>query len=606
MCGIAAYIGKRRDRNAIQIVMEGIQHLEYRGYDSSGIAAWIDGELYVRKQTGKVADLKQILDTEQCTAHLAVAHTRWATHGKPHERNAHPLFDAANQLVVVHNGIIENFEVLRQELESQGIRFSSETDTEVIAQWIGREYRGDLLVAVQRVVPKLHGAFAIAVLHKAHPDCLIVAAKESPLCLGIGHQETFVASDPNAFLAYTRDVIYLHGCELAKVEAGCISVFDAELMPIAKTTESLGHGLEDISRGEYPHYMIKEIFEQPKTLRHALLSRFSESQGNAIFDEIDFAQRKIDRIIILACGSSYHAGLIGAQMIEEWARIPVQVEVSSEFRYRNPIIFDATLVIAISQSGETADTLAAMRELREKGAAIVGICNAQNSTLAREVDATLFLRAGPEIGVASTKAFTSQLAVLALIALKLGRMRGRSLDEGQHFVKDLIALPSQIETILIRRQQIQQIAQDYASYQNFFYLGRRYMFPTALEGALKLKEIAYINANGYAAGEMKHGPISLIDEDCPTVACLCDAFTVAKMKSNLREVKARDGRVLAIAFEDEEVPMADDLLYVPRTRDELAPILVTVVTQLLAYEIARCRGCEIDQPRNLAKSVTVE
>lgn len=606
MCGIAGYIGKRKDRNGIQVVMEGIQHLEYRGYDSAGIAAWIAGDLCVRKQVGKVAALERLLQSEPKDAHLAIAHTRWATHGKPHERNAHPLFDQAHQLVVVHNGIIENFEALRQELEREGVAFTSETDTEVIAQWIGREYRGDLLLAVQQILPKLHGAFAIAVIHKEHPDCLIVVAKESPLCLGMGHQETFVASDPSAFLAYTRDVIYLHGCEVAKVEAGHVSVFDAALMPIEKTLESLSHGVEDISRGEYPHHMLKEIYEQPKTVRHALLSRFSASQGNAVLDELDFTHRKIDRIIILACGSSYHAGLIGAQMIEEWARIPVQVEVSSEFRYRNPIVFDPTLVIAISQSGETADTLAAMRELREKNAWLAGICNVHNSTLAREVDAALFLRAGPEIGVASTKAFTSQLIVLSLIALKLGRMRGRSLADGQRFVEDLLALPTQIESILSQREQVQAIAQQYAQYQNFFYLGRRYMFPTALEGALKLKEIGYINANGYAAGEMKHGPISLIDAACPTVACLCDAMTIGKMKSNLSEVKARDGRIIAIAFEGEELPMVDDLFSIPRTRDELAPILTTVVTQLLAYEIAVCRGCEIDQPRNLAKSVTVE
>ncbi len=603
MCGISGYIGKRE---AVQIVLEGIHKLEYRGYDSAGIATIVDGKLHVDKQVGKVSALEEHLTQQTNPGHVAIAHTRWATHGKPSTENAHPQVDQANQVAVVHNGIIENHEQVHTQLAKQGVKFRSETDTEVISQLIASLYEGDLLQAVKKAIPLLQGAFAIAVIHEKHPDQIVCAAKESPLAIGEGDGEMFVASDSQAFLKYTRNVIFLHSSEVALITKEGVQAFDAASMPIPKKSQEIGHETEDASKGEYSHYMLKEIFEQPQTLQNALLSRYSEKYGTAILDQLKLKERKVKRIVILACGTSYHAGMVAGYMLEDLARIPVEVEVSSEFRYRNPIVQDHTMVIAISQSGETADTLAAMRELKEKGADILGICNVQNSTLARETEHCLFLRAGPEIGVASTKAFTSQLVVLTLLALKLARHGQMSQAEGQEMIAHLMALPAQAKQVLAQYETIKKIAKKYAHYDNFFYLGRRYMFPTALEGALKLKEIAYVNANGYAAGEMKHGPIALISPDCPTVACLGDSVTHAKMLSNLREVKAREGLLISIAPEGMDPGIADDVITIPKTCDELSPILTTIATQLLAYEIASQRNCEIDQPRNLAKSVTVE
>jgi len=606
VCGISGYVGKHKHRDAVAVVLEGIQKLEYRGYDSAGIAAIVNGKLQKKKEVGKVAFLKETVGLEQWQAQVAIAHTRWATHGKPTQVNAHPHHDHHHSCLLVHNGIIENYDILRAELLACGIPFVSETDTEVISQLIGLYYQGDLLQAVQKTVKRLEGAFAIAVVHEQHPQEIILAAQQSPLCIGVGEEEMFVASDPQAFMHYTRKVIYLHHDELARVKCDTTEIFNHQLVLKAKQQHVIAHELEEASKGHYAHYMLKEIYEQEHTLQRAMFERMSLVEGTALFPELDLTQRKIDRIVILACGSSYHAGLIAAHMIEEWARIPVQVEISSEFRYRNPIIFENTLVVAISQSGETADTLAALRELKRKQAYILGLCNVQNSTMTHEVDASIFLRAGPEIGVASTKAFTSQLAVLYLLALKLARTRHMSLEQGQSLVTALQAVPQQMQQVFAQHEIIKDIARRYAHYHNFFYLGRRYMFPTALEGALKLKEIAYINANGYAAGEMKHGPIALIHADCPTVACLHDLMTLPKMCSNLLEIKARDGLVIAITPEGLRPEAADDVIEIPRVRDEIAPILTATAMQLLAYEIALLRGCEIDQPRNLAKSVTVE
>lgn len=582
--------------------MKGIKNLEYRGYDSAGAAAIVDGQLRVKKEVGKVALLESSLAQENWQASIAIAHTRWATHGSPTLANAHPHYDAGHQCVVVHNGIIENDEALRTTLKQQGIIFASETDTEVISQLIGTLYRGNLLEAVQAAVPYLHGAFAIAVVHQAHPDELIVVAQKSPLCIGVGEGEMFVASDPGAFVKYTRRAMYLHGAEVARLTANTIEVFNEQGQRIMKPIEEVGFAVEDVSKGQFPHYMLKEIYEQPQTIQNALLSRLSADTAH--FEGCHIAWKEVQHIIILACGTSYHAGLIAAYMLEEYARLPVHVEVSSEFRTRTPIVLPGTLVVAVSQSGETADTLAAMRELKGRGAQLLGICNVQGSTMAREVDHCLFLRAGPEVGVASTKAFTSQLVVLTLMTLQLARLRGLPLEEGEAISTALRALPAQVQTILAQRPHIQAIARRYHTYDHFFYLGRRYMFPTALEGALKLKEIAYVNANGYPAGEMKHGPIALIDPQCPTVACMGDRQTFSKMLSNLREVKARHGKVIALS--PTELSLADDVILIPQTRDELSPILTTLATQLLAYEIAILRNCEIDQPRNLAKSVTVE
>ncbi|HEY4831211.1 MAG TPA: glutamine--fructose-6-phosphate transaminase (isomerizing) [Waddliaceae bacterium] len=608
MCGIFAYLGPRE---AIAIVMEGIHKLEYRGYDSAGVAAIIDGELKCDKEVGKVSCLEESIADKGWESRISIAHTRWATHGRPSKVNAHPHFDQEMKCAVVHNGIIENHDAIRNLLQKRGITFRSETDTEVISQLIGFLYKGNFLRAVQRALPLLQGAFAIAIIHQDHPAEIICAAKESPLAIGIGQGEMFVASDSIAFLQYTKRVIYLHSSEVAHVTEHNVRAYDAHLAPIIKESENLTLVAEAVTKGGYKHYMLKEIFEQPQTVQNALLSHFSEQFGTAILDGLHFSDDellKIQRIVILACGTSYHAGLLAAYMFEERAHIPVTVEISSEFRYKNPIVLDNTLAIAISQSGETADTLAAMRELREKGAKILGICNVQGSTLAREVDSCLFLRSGPEVGVAATKTFTSQLVILSLLTLRFARMRQMSRQEGKSFIDALIELPEQIRFILEQDVYIQMIAQKYAHYDNFFYLGRRFMYPTALEGALKLKEIAYVNANGYPAGEMKHGPIALINDKCPTVAFCADSVTYPKLICNLMEVKARSGPILAIAPKGSPdiEKIADDVIWIPPTIDELEPILSTVVAQLFAYRIAEKRGTEIDQPRNLAKSVTVE
>ncbi|MCH9609819.1 MAG: Glutamine--fructose-6-phosphate aminotransferase [isomerizing] [Chlamydiales bacterium] len=581
MCGIAGYIGERK---AVPIVLEGIHKLEYRGYDSAGIAAFIDGKLEIEKKVGKVSNLDHTFEGK--TSHLAIAQTRWATHGTPNEANAHPHFDHAQTCAVVHNGIIENHEKLRKQLEKKGIQFHSETDTEVIPQLISSLYQGDFLAAVQQAVSHLEGAFALAVLHKDHPEEMVCVAKESPLAIGVGEGEMFIGSDAQAFLKHTRQVVYLHSGEVAHLTAKEVKVFDTNRALLTKEITEVGNEIEDPTKGNFTHYTLKEIYEQPHTLK------------TAIMGEIDLKLETVSRIVILACGTSYHAGLIASYTFEELARIPVEVHVSSEYRYRTPIVSKGTLAIAISQSGETADTLAAINELKKKGAKVLGICNVLNSTLTRLADDCLFLRAGPEIGVCSTKAFTSQLAILFLLASKLGSQTT--------FQKELKVLPEKAKQVLQKHDQIKEIAAKYAQFDNFFYLGRRYMYPTALEGALKLKEIGYINANGYAAGEMKHGPIALIEPNCPTVACMGDQLTYDKMISNLREVKARAGKIIAIVPEKWDASLADDVITIPQTCDELAPILTTIATQLLAYEIASLRGCEIDQPRNLAKSVTVE
>lgn len=608
MCGIFGYLGSRK---AVSIVLEGIHKLEYRGYDSAGVATIIDGKLAFEKEVGKVVHLEEALSLRQWESRIAIAHTRWATHGPPTRDNAHPQLDREKKCAVVHNGIVENHEAVRTLLQKRGIPFQSETDTEVISQLIGFLYKGNFLRAVQRALPLLQGAFAIAVIHQDHPKEMICAAKESPLAIGIGQGEMFIASDSSTFLKYTKRVIYLHSSEVAHVTEHTVKAYDAHLAPINKESEDLSAIAEEVTKGSYQHYMLKEIFEQPQTIQNALLSRFTEQFGTATLDGLHFSDEellKIQRIVILACGTSFHAGLLASYMFEERARIPVQVEISSEFRYKNPIVLENTLAIAISQSGETADTLAAMRELREKGAKILGICNVQGSTMAREVDSALFLRAGPEIGVAATKTFTSQLIVLALLTLRFARMRQMSQKEGKNFIDALTKLPADVKFVLEQEAAIQNIARKYAHFENFFFLGRRFMYPTALEGALKLKEIAYVNANGYPAGEIKHGPIALIHQACPTVAFCADSVTFPKTLSNLMEIKARSGPILAIApiGMPDIKSIADDVIWVPETLDELAAIPSTVAAQLLAYHIARLRGAEIDQPRNLAKSVTVE
>ena len=606
MCGIFGYIGSR---NAVRLSIEGIKRVEYRGYDSAGIAYINDGALTIVRSVGKVQELETKIDDR--TAPIAIAHTRWATHGKVTEANCHPVSDAKKTLCLVHNGVIENFQQLKEELQKQGVTFITETDTEVIANLIAQLYQGDLLSAVQEASLLLKGGWAIAVMHKDHPDQIIVSRQGCPLVIGVGTNEMYVASDTNALVQNTQEVIFMNDGEIARITEDDVELFDAEKTPLTKQVEMLKHSAEEASKGRYDHFTLKEICEQPQTIRNAMSSRFFEQYGTVAFEDLHLSSTDllaIKRILIIACGTSYHAGLIAGYMFEDMARIPTQVEISSEFRYKNPIVEPGTLVIAISQSGETADTLAAVRELKAKGALSIAICNVQGSTITREADSTLYLRAGPEIGVCSTKAFTSQLVVLSLFCLMMARLRHLSKMEGQDFLHALRSIPDHIESVLSQQSRIEALAAKYSVYNDCFFIGRRYMFPTCLEGALKLKEISYINANGYAAGEMKHGPIALLNSSCPTIALACDILTYDKVISNIQEARARHSPIIAITFENDDRihTLADDVIHIPKTRDELAPIPAAVACQLFAYFAAKQRGADIDKPRNLAKSVTVE
>lgn len=607
MCGIFGYVGKK---NPVDTVIEGLKKLEYRGYDSAGIAGVKNGVILHCKEVGKIEILEKQVKASKITLDLAIAQTRWATHGKPNRINAHPHLDAKQSLALVHNGIIENHAELREILKEKGVQFISDTDTEVVAHLIADYYEGDILKAIQQTVQQLKGSYALAIVHRDQPKKIFAVAHEAPLAVGIGKQENFIASDSNSFANHTQNVIFLTDSEIAVVSADECEIYDSSMKKISRPPQKLPIDVSDISKGHFEHYTLKEIHEQPRSIHNAFQKRLQEEYGIAVFDELDHMQNEfsgIERILILACGTSWHAGYVGSYMIEDRARIPVQVEISSEYRYKNAIVSPGTLVIAISQSGETADTVAAVRELKAKGAKVLAICNVQGSTITRDADATIYLNAGPEIGVCSTKAFTSQVVVLALLTLIWARMRHMSKTEGQNFLQAIKNLPEQIQQVLDKSHQIQSLAKKYAKYENFFFLGRHYMYPTSLEGALKLKEISYINANGYPAGEMKHGPIALINENCPTVALCANKLTFDKLKSNLMEVKARSGLVIAIAEQSQHVnEFADDIIRIPDTIDELSSILSTVATQLLAYYIAKERGTEIDQPRNLAKSVTVE
>lgn len=609
MCGIFGYIGSK---NPLNTVLKGLKALEYRGYDSAGLAGIKNDTLYFWKEVGKVSALeKEVNATPHVDLDIAIAQTRWATHGGVTKDNAHPHLDNAKKMALVHNGIIENYAEIKKDLIAKGFEFTSETDTEVIVNLISHHYKGNILEAVQSALPLLKGAFAFVFIHTDFPDQMIAVAHECPLVIGIGQDEAFVSSDYHAFAFHTRQVMYLSTGEIAVIKADRQEVMSIESQKIQKDIFSLNESNQETSKGDFAHYTLKEINEQPQAIRAALLGRIIEDYGTAVFEDLLIDEQvfaKTERILILGCGSSYHAGLIASYMFEEYAHLPVQVEISSEFRYKNPVIQPNTLVIALSQSGETADTIAAMRELKAKGAPILAICNVYGSTITREANGTLYLRAGPEIGVCSTKAFTSQLIILMLVALKLARMQHLSKKEGQNFIEALEKLPDQLKEVLEQTDKIQTLAKKYSDYQNFFFLGRNFMYPTALEGALKLKEISYINANGYPAGEMKHGPISLISPDCPTVALCQNQATYSKIVSNIMEVKARNGKVLAIAEVDSEgiESIVDDIVWVPKTLDPLAPILTTVVTQLFAYFVALERKADIDQPRNLAKSVTVE
>lgn len=609
MCGIFGYVGSR---NAAEMVINGLKKLEYRGYDSAGLAGVKNGQLVYWKEVGKLHVLENEIKNSKIHLNLALGHTRWATHGTPTKINAHPHLDPKQTLAVVHNGIIENHESLRRALTEKGAKFISDTDTEVIAHLIASFYEGNLLQAIQKTLPLLEGSFAIGVVHQDCADQIIAFANQMPLIIGIGPQEVFIASDSHAFSSHTREAIYLSNMEIAVISPTKVEVYNANMEQVEKTRKQLGIHAEENTKSGYEHYTLKEIHQQPQTIRNALSSRILEEYGTAVFEDVNFDLNEllgVERILLLACGTSCHSGMIGSYMLEDRARISSQVESASEFRYKNPVLRQGTFVIAISQSGETADTIAAVREVKAKGAKVLAICNVQDSTLVRESDACIYLRAGPEIGVCSTKAYTSQVIVLSLFTLMMARMRHMSKPEGQEFLTALLKLPEQVQKVLDQSDHIEAIAKKYAKYDNFFFLGRRYMFPTSLEGALKLKEISYINANGYPAGEMKHGPIALLSPQVPVVALCSNKTTYTKFLSNLMEAKSRGAPIIAIAeegFDQDLSKIASDIIYVPQTIDELATIPTTVVTQLLAYYIAKERGADIDQPRNLAKSVTVE
>jgi len=609
MCGIIGCVA--RDTNIVPLLMDGLRRVEYRGYDSAGIAVVNGGDLGVRKAKGKIDKLTVLLEQNPMTGSTGIAHTRWATHGEPSEVNAHPQTDATGKLAVVHNGIVENYRSLRRSLEEDGHVFSSETDTEVLAHLIGTHYEGNLEAAVRAALARVRGAYGIAVIHADEPDVLVGARNGSPLVLGIGRGTYYVASDVAAIVRHTRDVVYLDDLEVVVATPEGFSTTTLEDELVTKDVEKITWNIDTIEKNGFPHFMLKEIFEQERTVQDAVRGRLVEAAGDAFLGGLREHRRSLiaaSRIIIIACGTSWHAGLIGEYMLEDVARVPAEVEYASEFRYRNPVIGPGDVVIVLSQSGETIDTLAAMNEAQRRGAIALGVVNVVGSTIARQSDGGVYTHAGLEIGVASTKAFTSQLMVLAAVALTIGRARSVSVIEGREIVRAMRAIPGQIREILAGNEAIKEIALRYAKHSNFLYLGRGYNFPVALEGALKLKEISYIHAEGYPAAEMKHGPIALIDESMPVVVIAPQDAFYEKILSNMQEVKARGGRILAITSQgDDQVKnMADDVIEIPRTLPHLTPILSVIPLQLLAYHIAVERGCNVDQPRNLAKSVTVE
>ena len=610
MCGIIGYIG--RNNNVGEVLLEGLKRLEYRGYDSAGIAIVRDGALVAEKTPGKIARLEEKLKGVDLSGTLGIAHTRWATHGEPNTVNAHPHFDSSMQIALVHNGIIENYQTLKKTLEAEGHIFGSETDTEVLAHLIGRFYKqGNLEEAVQKALKLVEGTYGILVVSASEPGKLVGARNGSPLVIGVGADEYLIASDVAAILQHTRQVIYLEDQQMVVATPDHFTTLTVDNEYVEHIIQEVDWDLEMIEKGGFEHFMLKEIFEQPETIRNAMRGRLILETGNARLGGLgmtDDELRAIRRIVILGCGTSWHAGLLGEYMIEEKTHIPVEVEYASEFRYRNPILEDGTLVFAISQSGETVDTLAALREAKSRGVPCMGIVNVVGSTIARESNAGVYIHAGPEIGVASTKAFTSQIAVLALLALVFGRKRTISEEEGRRIIEALQALPDQVSRILETNDEIRCISETYCRHDNFLYLGRGANYPVALEGALKLKEISYVHAEGYPAAEMKHGPIALIDDNMPVVIICPRDAAYQKIVGNINEVKARKGKIIAItsAGNDELVKMADHVIYIPQTLDFLYPILAVVPLQLMAYHIAVLRGCHVDQPRNLAKSVTVE
>jgi len=608
MCGIIGYVGSKP---AVPFLIEGLKRMEYRGYDSAGVAVLEGGGIDTRRAAGKIARLETALAAAPVAGQCGIGHTRWATHGPPTERNAHPHLSADGTVAVVHNGIIENANHLRTALQESGFVFRSDTDTEVVAHLVQALFEGSLEEAVLAALARVEGTYGLAVISSREPGKIVAARKGSPLLIGIGQHEHFLASDASAILAHTRQVVYLNDGDLAVIEAEGYRVLDLNAAPLTRAVEKIDWDLGAIERNGFAHFMLKEIFEQPQTVENAMRGRLILEDGTSKLGGLNLTHEQlmaIDNIIITACGTSWHSALIGEMMIEELCRIPVEVEYASEFRYRNPIVTDRTLCIVISQSGETADTLAAMREAKRRGARTLGLVNVVGSTIAREDDGGIYLHAGPEIGVASTKAFTSQVVALALFTLKLARKRGLSVTRGMEMAQALAALPDQIREVLARAEQIEHIAGEFKRAPNFLYLGRGVNFPVALEGALKLKEISYIHAEGYPAAEMKHGPIALIDEMMPVVFVAPHDAVFDKVVSNVQEVKARRGNIIAITSRDEPAlkGLLDYEFRIPETVDLLTPVLASIPLQLLAYYIAVQRGANVDQPRNLAKSVTVE
>lgn len=614
MCGILGYVGPRE---AEPILVEGLRRLEYRGYDSAGVATLTGQKLHWRKKAGRVNDLSKYLKESPAPGTVGISHTRWATHGAATDVNAHPHIGGADSVAVVHNGVIENYATLKKQLLEQGVEFRSQTDTEVIAHLIAQqlEETGDLVESVRRVLTLLKGTYGLAVISPHNPDVIVGARLGSPLVIGVGEEENFLASDPTALIGCTQRVVYLKDHQLCVLNDSEFHIYDEDHTRVSVAVQNIDWGTGDAGKGEFEHHMLKEIFEQPEALENALRGRLVDADNTALFGGLNLTNRQLrraERLILTACGTSYHAGLVGEYLFEEFARMPVEVEYASEFRYRNPPIDQHTICIAITQSGETADTLAALRESKRKGHPTLAICNVVGSTIAREADGGVYLHAGPEVGVASTKAFTSQVTTLAMLALFFGRLRHLSSLQGAKMIEDLRALPDAVRQALKCNEEVKRIAQKYHHVSNMLFMGRQYMYPVALEGALKLKEISYIHAEGYPAAEMKHGPIALVDEETPSIFLTPRGSVFDKVMSNLEEVKARRGPVIAIASEgdakaaDYVASKADEVIFVPDVPEYLQPVVTVIPLQLLAYHVALLRGCDVDKPRNLAKSVTVE
>ncbi len=613
MCGIVGYIGHR---DPLEIVISGLHRLEYRGYDSAGVAYLPEGaeQVEVIRAVGKIKDLERAVQQKAPVSgqhRIGIGHTRWATHGAPTELNAHPHRSNNGKFAVVHNGIIENYGEIKRRLMEKGYVFTSETDTEVVAHLLEELYEGDFRAAVVRMLEHLQGAYGLCIMCSDHPDMLIAARKGSPIVVGVGSGETIIASDVSAIVNYTNRVIYLKDGDMVTATTSEVDIFECNSIPVSRETSEIEWDVEQIEKGGFEHFMLKEIHEQPEALANAIRGRIILEDGMSVLSGMQMnasEMARVDRIIIAACGTSYYAGMTGQYFFEDFAGLPTGVEQAAEFRYRNPVIQRDSCMLAISQSGETADTLAAVREAKRKGTRVLGICNVVGSTIARETGAGVYLHAGPEISVASTKAFTCQVAVLALLALGFARTRRMSMEEGRHILKGLRQLPDLVRRVLDTAEAIREVAERYASYENFFYIGRGYMYPAALEGALKLKEVSYIHAEGYHAAELKHGPIALLGEQVPVVALAPDTPGKGKTQGNMQECLARKSPVIALATEgDEEIRShCTDVLFIPKCPEFIATVPVVVVEQLLAYYIARARGCPIDQPRNLAKSVTVE